>query len=143
MSVTAYLQFDGRCAEALNFYAAALGGKVLMMSLYSEAPPDPRMSAVPAHWVMHGRLGFPGGGMLMGSDGGPSGFEGYKGVSLSVNRDNLADGEAVFKALSEGGEVRMPFSPTFWSPGFGMLVDKFGVPWMVNVEVPASGGATG
>lgn len=137
MSVTAYLQFDGRCAEALNFYAQALGGQVLMMSLYSDAPPNTGMPPVPAHWVMHGRIGFPDGGQLMGSDGGPTGFEGYKGISLSVNRSDVAAGEAVFKALAEGGEVRMPFQATFWSPGFGMLVDKFGVAWMVNVDAPA------
>ncbi len=136
MSPIAYLQFDGRCAEALNFYAQALGGKVLMMSLYSDAPPTEGVPPVPAHWVMHGRLGFPDGGLLMGSDGGPEPFQGYKGVTMSLNRSDVASGEAVFKALSEGGAVRMPFQSTFWSPGFGMLTDKFGVPWMVNVEVP-------
>lgn len=136
MSPITYLQFDGRCAEALNFYAQALGGQVLMMALYSEAPPTAGMPTVPAHWVMHGRVGFPDGGMLMGSDGGPEPFQGYKGVSLSVGPKDLASGEAVFNALSEGGEVRMPFQPTFWSPGFGTLVDKFGVPWMVNIDSP-------
>ncbi|MBB3192839.1 VOC family protein [Roseateles terrae] len=136
MTPISYLQFDGRCAEALTFYAQALGGKVLMMALYSDAPSTVGVPTVPPHWVMHGRVGFPDGGMLMGSDGGPEPFQGYKGVSLSLSPKDLASGEAVFKALSEGGEVRMPFQSTFWSPGFGTLVDKFGVPWMVNVDAP-------
>jgi PhnB protein len=135
---TPYLQFDGRCAEALAFYAETLGGQVLMMSKYSEAPPNPDMPPVPAHWVMHGRLQWPGGGMLMGSDGGMEPFLGVKGVSLSVNSSDVAEGEKVFQALAAGGTVKMPFSATFWSPGFGMLVDRFGVPWMVNVEAPAA-----
>ena len=132
----AYLQFDGRCAEALAFYAEALGGKVLMLSKYSDAPPNTGMPPVPAHWIMHGRLQWPGGGMLMGSDGGMEPFTGVKGASLSVNCSDVAEGERTFLALAAGGTVKMPFSSTFWSPGFGMLVDRFGVPWMVNVDAP-------
>jgi PhnB protein len=133
----AYLQFDGNCAEALTFYAGALGGKVLMMSKYSDAPPQEGLPPVPAHWVMHGRLQWPEGGMLMGSDGGMEPYAGVKGVSLSINCDDVEDGRRKFDALADGGTVKMPFSSTFWSPGFGMLVDRFGVPWMVNVEVAA------
>jgi PhnB protein len=135
-SPTAYLQFDGRCAEALNFYAETLGGKVTMMNKYGEAPPNAGMPPVPEHWVMHGRIEWPGGGMLMGSDGGMEPFSGVKGVHLSVNCRDAAEGERAFTALSAGGTVKMPFRPTFWSPGFGMLVDRFGVPWLVNVDAP-------
>ena len=131
---SAYLQFDGRCAEALSFYAQTLGGRVLMMSKYSEAPANTDMPPVPAHWVMHGRLQWPDGGMLMGSDGGMQPYEGIKGVSLSVNCTDVAEGGEIFHALAIGGTIKMPFSATFWSPGFGMLVDQFGVPWMVNVD---------
>jgi len=133
---TAYLQFDGRCAEALAFYAEVLGGRVIMMSKYSDAPPNSAMPPVPAHWIMHGRLSWPHGGMLMGSDGGMEPYAGIKGVGLNVNCADVAQGEKVFHALAAGGTVKMPFSATFWSPGFGMLVDRFGVPWMVNVEAP-------
>jgi PhnB protein len=133
---TAYLQFDGCCAEALKFYAETLGGNVLMMSLYNEAPPNTDMPPVPAHWVMHGRLQWPGGGMLMGSDGGPQPYAGVHGASLSVNCSNVNEGERVFRTLAAGGSVKMPFATTFWSPGFGMLMDRYGVPWMVNVEAP-------
>ena len=137
-SPTAYLQFDGTCTEALNFYAETLGGKVLMMSKYSDAPPNENMPSVQAHWVMHGRLEWPSGGMLMGSDGGMEPYAGIKGVSLSINCTDVAEGQRVFDLMAAGGSVTMPFSVTFWSPGFGMLVDRFGVPWMVNVEAPSS-----
>jgi PhnB protein len=133
---TAYLQFDGRCAEALAFYGETLGGKVAMMSKYGDAPAGAGMPHAPAHWVMHGRLQWPGGGMLMASDGGMEPYAGIKGVSLSVNCGDVAEGEKAFKALAVGGTVKMAFAATFWSPGFGMLVDRFGVPWMVNVDGP-------
>jgi PhnB protein len=94
-SPTAYLQFDGRCADALAFYAATLGGKITMLNKYSEAPPNTGMPPVPPNWIMHSRLEWSGGGM-----------------------------------------AKVPFTQTFWSAGFGMLVDRFGVPWMVNVETP-------
>jgi len=67
-------------------------------------------------------------------------FEGYKGFTLSVQGDDVDAGRATFDALAEGGKVTMPYAPTFWAAGFGMLVDKFGVPWMVNVEAPAPKG---
>ncbi|CAN5131256.1 VOC family protein [soil metagenome] len=137
-SPTAYLQFDGSCAEALTFYAEALGGRVLMMSKYSDAPPNTGMPPVPAHWVMHGRLEWPGGGMLMGSDGGMAPYAGVKGMSLCINCTDVAEGRRVFEALAVGGTVKVPFGVSFWSPGFGMLVDRFAVPWMVNVDAPIS-----
>jgi PhnB protein len=136
MSPNAYLQFDGRCAEALAFYAEALGGRIEMMSKYSEAPPNAQMQPVPEHWIMHGRISWPNGGLLMGSDGGPTAFAGYQGFSLSVNCASVEQGRSAFERLAVGGQVRLPFGPTFWGPGFGMLVDRFGVGWMVNVDQP-------
>lgn len=133
---TAYLQFDGNCGEALAFYAETLGGRVVMLSKYSDAPADTSMPPVPEHWIMHGRVEWPGGGLLMGSDGGMEPFAGIKGCSLSISCDDVAAGEKIFAALATGGTVKMPFASMFWSPGFGMLTDKFGVPWMVNVEGP-------
>ncbi|MBU6256997.1 MAG: VOC family protein, partial [Burkholderiales bacterium] len=131
---TAYLRFEGDCEEALSFYCQALGAKVLMMSRYSEAPGHANMPPVPEHWIIHGRIQWPDGGLLMGSDGGPTPYTGVHGISLSLNCADRAEGERLFQALAAQGEVKMPFGSTFWSPGFGMLVDRFGVPWMVNVE---------
>lgn len=133
---TPYLRFEGRCAEALTFYAQALGAKLAELHRYGDAPAGENMPPAPADWVMHGRLVWPNGAMLMASDGGMGPHDGYKGITLTVNPATLDEGRQVFAALSEGGQVQMPFSPTFWAIGFGMLVDRFGVPWMVNVEVP-------
>jgi PhnB protein len=136
----AYLSFDGCCDAALDFYAACLGGRKTMRSTYSEAPVTPGMPSPPAEWkdrVMHARLEARG-LTLMGSDmppGMPS--EGYKGFHLCVPAQDRDEGERLFKALSQGGQVKMPYAATFWSPGFGMLVDRYGVPWMVNCEPAA------
>ena len=133
----AYLSFDGRCAEALDFYAAALGGRKTMQLTYGEAPPAPDCPPPSDEWkdrIMHARIEACG-LTLMGSDMPPGmPFEGYKGFSLSISVQDTAAGERYFKALADGGQVTMPYSATFWSPGFGMLVDRFGVPWMVNSE---------
>lgn len=137
----AYLSFDGCCGAALDFYATALGGRVTMRSTYDEAPPAPECPPTPPEWkdrIMHARVEACG-LALMGSDMPPGmPFEGYKGFSLTVPARDKAEGERLFKALSEGGTVTMPFGATFWSPGFGMLVDRFGVSWMVNTEPGAA-----
>ncbi len=133
----AYLSFDGCCNAALDFYAACLGGRKTMRMSYADAPPAPDCPPAPEDWkdrTMHARMEARG-LTLMGSDMPPGmPFEGYKGFSLSVSVHDTAEGERLFQALSEGGRVTMPYAATFWSPGFGMLVDRFGVPWMVNSE---------
>ncbi|MDL5032063.1 VOC family protein [Pelomonas sp. APW6] len=137
----AYLSFDGCCDAALDFYAACLGGRKTMRSTYAEAPASPDMPAPPDAWkdrIMHARLEACG-LTLMGSDMPPGmPFEGYKGFTLTVPARDKAEGERLFRALSDGGKVTMPYGATFWSPGFGMLVDRFGVPWMVNTEPAAA-----
>ncbi|MBV8469870.1 MAG: VOC family protein [Burkholderiaceae bacterium] len=132
-----YLSFDGRCAEALDFYAACLGGQVLMKVSYADAPPgnEPVPEALRQR-LMHGRIAARG-MLLMGSDIPPDQtFEGYKGFQVSVQTEDADEGRKIFDALAAGGTVQMPYAKTFWSPGFGMLVDKFGVGWMVNSEPP-------
>jgi len=136
MSPTPYLRFEGQCSAALQFYAEVLGGQVTMMHLYSNAPPGTGMPPAPEGWVMHGRVVWPGGGMLMGSDGGMGPYTGVHGITLSAQGETVADGQRIFDALAQGGQVQMAFAPTFWALGFGALVDRFGVPWMVNVEAP-------
>jgi PhnB protein len=133
MEVTAYLNFPGTCAEAFQFYERALGGKILMLQRFSETPMGADM---PADWkdkVIHVRMAVAG-GFLMGSDAPPQHFKPAQGFSVTVATDTKADGERVFNALAEGGTVTMPFQSTFWSAGFGALVDRFGTPWMVNVN---------
>ena len=133
MEVAPYLNFNGQCAEAFRFYEKTLGGKIVMMQTHGETP---MKDQVPADWrdkVIHARLvvdNF----ALMGSDAPGDHYERPQGTHVSVSVRSAADGERIFNALAEGGKVTMPFAKTFWSSGFGMTVDRFGIPWMVNCE---------
>ncbi|MBG9388081.1 VOC family protein [Caenimonas aquaedulcis] len=135
MDLNIYLTFDGRCEEALKFYAQALGGTIGEFHRFGGSPMDDgKMPAEFKNRVMHGRVEA-NGQILMGSDAGPGQpFQGYKGFTVSVNVPDTAQGMRTFDALAAGGQVTMPFQKTFWAEGFGMLNDKFGVPWMVNCE---------
>jgi len=134
----AYLSFNGNAAEALAFYAKTLGGKIAFSMTFGESPMGAETPADYKNKIMHATLEARG-KQIMASDMPPGmPFDGYKGFSLSVQAKDVKEGEALFKALSEGGKATMPYGATFWSPGFGMLEDKFGVPWMVNVDQPMS-----
>jgi PhnB protein len=134
----AYLSFNGNAAEALAFYAQALGGKILFSMTYGESPMAEQVPAEVKGKIMHATLEARG-HQLMASDVPPEyPFQGYKGFTVSVQTKDVKEGEQLFKALGAGGKVTMPYAATFWSPGFGMLEDKFGVPWMVNCEQPAA-----
>lgn len=130
----AYLTFNGNAAEALAFYAKCLGGKILYSVTFGESPMGAETPADHKDKIMHATLEAQG-HQLMASDA-PPGYPvgGYKGFSLSVQAKDVKEGEQLFNALSAGGKVTMPYEPTFWSKGFGMLEDRFGVPWMVNCE---------
>ena len=133
MQLNPYLRFNGNCEAAFKFYERCLGGKIEMMMKHSEAPtPEP----VPANWrdkILHVRLSV-GAWVLMGSDAPPEYAENFGSFSLSVGVDKPAEADRVFNALAEKGQVRMPMQQTFWAERFGMLVDRFGVPWMVSCE---------
>ncbi len=136
MQIETYLTFDGRCEEAFEFYAQCLNGKVTFLQRYEGSPVD--NAELPAEWkqkVLHATFEAEG-QKLMGSDGAPGyKFPGYAGFSVSLNiPKDPARGKQAFDALAAGGQVRMPFEKTFWAAGFGMLTDKFGVPWMINCE---------
>jgi PhnB protein len=127
-----YLTFDGTCAEAMRFYETALGGKLEMMMTHAESPMAAQTPPGSENRIMHARLNL-GNRILMASDsmvGQP--YSGMHGFSLSMNYPTVEEGQKVFDALAAGGQVRMPLQKTFWAEGFGMLVDKFGTPWMVN-----------
>jgi len=130
----AYLSFDGNCAEAFDFYGKCLGGKTLFSMTFGDSPMGEQTPAGHKGKIMHATFEARG-KQIMGSDMPPGmPFEGYKGFSLSVQSADVEEGRKLFDALAEGGKVTMPYAPTFWAAGFGMLVDKFGVPWMVNVQ---------
>jgi len=143
MNVTPYLTFNGNCREAFEFYAACLGTEVKAMMTGADVPADAAMGdsddgcaggPPPADKVIHACIEFEN-SQLMASDWmSPEPFQPPKGFSVALGVDSVAEAERVFKALSEGGQVQMPLGETFFAAAFGMLVDKFGVSWMVNCD---------
>ena len=137
MLVHPYLFFDGRCEEALEFYKEALDAEVeALMRFQDSSDPAPPGMVPPGseNKVMHSCVRI-GDTRVMASDGhcagGPLCFEGF---SLSLTVPDEAAAERTFSALADGGQVRMPLGPTFFSPRFGMVADRFGVGWMVIVQ---------
>jgi PhnB protein len=133
MQINAYLNFNGTCAEAFRFYEQVLGGTITMMQTHGESP---MRDQVPPDWqdaVMHVSLSV-GDQVLMGSDAPGEYYEKPQGFSVSLGIQEAADAERIFNALAEGGQVKMPLQKTFWAGRFGMLVDRFGTPWIINGE---------
>jgi len=133
MQLNSYIHFNGQCEDAFKFYEKCLGGKIEGLFRYEAAPPDAAPN-LPPNWgskVMHASLTI-GNQVLMGMDAPPGRFQKPQGFHVSIALKDVAQGKKIFEALSEKGNVVMPFGPTFWSPGFAMFVDRFGTPWMVN-----------
>jgi PhnB protein len=132
MNVDPYLTFNGNCEEAFRFYEKALGGKIEMLMTYDQAPPEggPKPPGFEKK-VMHVRLSL-GDQIIMASDAPPGHYTPMGGFSVSLAPDSKEKAQKIFTALAEGGNVMMPFQKTFWADGFGMVVDRFGTPWMVN-----------
>ena len=133
MQLNPYLVFNGRCEAAFQFYAECLGGKIEAMMPHRGTPVEQHVSAESQDKILHARLKV-GDGVLMGSDALPGRYEKPKGFSVSLQLEDPADAERIFRALAEKGTIRMPLEKTFWARRFGMLVDRFGIPWMINCE---------
>jgi PhnB protein len=133
MEVQPYLFFDGRCEEAIEFYQRTLGATVNMMVRFNQSP-DPTMSPseIAGDKIMHAQFNV-GSTTILASDGRCTGKPTFQGFALSITLATEADADRTFAALSEGGQVQMPLTKTFFSPRFGMAADKFGVSWMVLV----------
>jgi PhnB protein len=131
-----YLFFNGRCEEAIEFYGAALGAEVLMLMRFKDSPePASQPGMLPPgseNKVMHASIRI-GESTIMASDGRCQGQLNFGGFSLSLTAPDVAEADRIFAALSEGGNVIMPLSKTFWSQKFGMLTDQFGVGWMITM----------
>ena len=133
MQLNPYLSFNGQCEAAFKFYEQCLGGKIGVILNYGSSPMAEQVPSELRDKIMHVRLAV-GDQILMGSDSPPEHYEETKGMSVSLNTNEPAEAERIFQALAENGTVRMPLQETFWAARFGMLVDQFGIPWMVNCE---------
>jgi PhnB protein len=126
-----YLFYSGNCEAAFKYYEKVLGAKIELMLRSDEAPesmpPQPGFEKK----IMHGRMSI-NGNVLMASDAPPNHFHKPQGFAVSLTVADPIEAEHKFKALCEGGSVNMPFGKTFFSKGFGMGIDQFGIPWMVN-----------
>jgi PhnB protein len=127
---------DPRRAEAVRFYERVLDGKLEVLMSGADSPMAAQMPKEFADRILHARLVLPGGGVLFAGDA-PANmpYEGIKGVSITLNYDTMAQAQKVFDALAAGGTVTMPMQPAFWAKTWGMLVDRFGTPWIVNGEL--------
>ena len=131
MDLTAYLNFNGTCAEAFRFYAETLGGTIEFMQTFGESPMADQTPPEYRDQIMHVRLKA-GDSVLYGSDT-PPGMEAKPaGFAISIGLNDRAQAERIFNTLAEGGQVHMPLADTFWADRFGMLTDRYGTPWMVN-----------
>ena len=134
MKVQAYISFDGRCEEALAFYKKSIGAEVSGLMRWRDSP-DASMKGPPGYEEKVMNVSFRvGETLLMADDGMGENKAEYKGMTLAIEVADDVEAKRIFTALSEGGKVMMPLMKTFWSTSFGMLTDKFGVPWMVNVQ---------
>ncbi len=141
MKIVTSLSFRGQCREAFEFYAKVLGGRITAAFPYGDGPPGmPITDDKYKSWLMHCWLEV-GDQALMGADmdvaWAPHIDKPKNGFDVTLHTEDRAEGKRWFDALSEGGAQMMPFSETFWSPGFGSLVDRFGIPWMINTIPPA------
>jgi PhnB protein len=134
MQLIPYLNFAGNCGEAFDFYRDVLGGEILSRFTYGESPMAVDMPPESHAQIMHTHLQS-GGATLMGADGPPPHPQAGQGSFVNIAVDSADEAERIWKALSEGAEVRMPLQETFWARRFGMLVDRFGKPWMVNCSL--------
>jgi PhnB protein len=139
MKLNPYLMFNGQCETAFKFYEQCLGGKITAMMTYAESPEASMTDQMPAEWhskIMHSCLTI-NNQELMGSDCPPGQSEEPKGFSVSINLNDPSQAQRIFDTLADKGNVQMPLQQTFWAYRFGMLVDQFGIPWMINCEQAA------
>jgi PhnB protein len=138
-SINPYLNFDGKTEEAFNFYKSVFGGEFEVIQKMKETPDGDKLPANEQNRVMHVSLPIGKGNILMGSDIMPS--MGHtlnvgNNTHIAISPESEKEADKLFKGLSAGGTVIMPMEKTFWNAYFGMLVDKFGVQWMVNYTYP-------
>jgi PhnB protein len=137
MKLSPHLVFDGRCEEAFRFYERVLGGRVVTMLRYGDSPMADQVAPEWHRRIVHVTLDLGDGVVLNGVDALPDDFERPQGFYVLIQPDEPAEATRVFNLLAEGGEIRTPVQPTFWSPCFGVLIDQFGIPREISCEAEA------
>jgi len=135
MDFITYLSFDGTCEEAFKHYETVFRGKIEAMVRASDMPPGVQLDPGSENRIMHARLEVKG-RLLMGGDAPPGRGHKPQGFCAHVKVEDPGEAERIFRELGAGGKVTMPLGDTFWARRFGMLTDRFDVPWMVNCEKP-------
>ena len=131
MQLNTHLSFNGQCEEAFKFYEQCLGGTIKIMMTHGDSP---IADQTPLEWrskILHAALAV-GETSIMGADTPLDNYQQPAGFTVAIHLNDVADAERIFRTLSESGTVTMPLQQTFWATRFGMLVDRFGIPWMVN-----------
>jgi PhnB protein len=131
VQITPHLSFDGQCETALRTYQRLLGGDIAMLLTYGESPLASEVPAAMHGKILHGSLRLDD-QEITGTDVAPADYRTPQGFSVTLAIADFAKAEEVFRGLADGGRIQMPLQKTFWSAGFGVLVDRFGVPWEIN-----------
>jgi len=133
MQLNPYLSFNGQCDAAFKFYEKCLGGKIVFKMTYGESPMAGKTAPDSLNNIMHVSLKV-GDMLLAGADAPPQHYSKPQGFCVTISVDDPAEAERIFKSLSENGKVQMPLQETFWAQRFGMFIDQFATPWMINCE---------
>jgi PhnB protein len=131
MKLFTHLSFDGECAEAFRFYEEVLRGKIETLMTFGDSPMAGQVGPEWQSRVLHAHLAVDG-GALMGGDAPPGSYTRPAGFCVNVQVDSVEEAERIFNALAEGGQITVPLQESFWAQRFGMLVDRYGVPWIIN-----------
>jgi PhnB protein len=128
-----YLSFNGTAGEAMRFYEKVLGAKLDRLIKYGDLPPSPQTPPDSADKVLHAQVTFANGDVLMASDWvGGGAYEGMKGFSVTLDYESEQEAGRIFAALADKGHVLVPLQPSFFAKAFGMVIDRFGTPWMIS-----------
>lgn len=139
LAINPYLNFNGKCEEAFNFYKSVFGGEFTDINRFKEMPPGSGIPEAESDWILHIELPIGEGYALMGSDSPSSMGAVTQGNNhhISIHTDNSEETDRLFNGLSAGGQVTMPLQDTYWGARFGMFVDQFGIHWMINQQIGA------
>ncbi len=138
MEINPYVTYPGNAREALEFYAAALGGEIDALMTIGEIPDAGEVSEGYKDKLAHGRIIFPSGTLMVSDTWEGMPHDGFSGFNIQTSWGSVDAARAAYDAMREGGTVIMEFAPTFWAAGFGLITDKFGVGWMFNCDVEGS-----